>query len=428
MRIMSRLVPAAGLALLLASAPGAAQSPPPSAGPAPEAKPAGPTIRLGALLPLTGASAWYGKEMRQGMELAIAELNRPRHATPPAGAANARAGEDQKAADAAQRANEEGLPSPGIQLALEALDVHPLHLRDAVDDFTRLATQQVPVVFTASVTPTLAIHQLAASRDVLLVHQGWVTDRFPATSRTLVHTRPGVGARVDALVANAWEQGVRRLALLAAGDEFGKAVRARLGAAWRARGGSLAHEESLALEAPDLAARLGQVARARPDAVLLGFRGPTLGDVAARLRDARYRGLLLALDDDPAALLAAGSALDGATVLADAFVAEAGPESARFAHAYKAKFGSVPSRYAANAYEAVAIVAEAIRTAREQGASAPGGARLREAMLARRVFASVYGGRVALRDDGTLERPLALFTVERGKLAFVRSVAAGERS
>ena len=114
--------------------------------------------------------------------------------------------------------------------------------------------------------------------------------------------------------------------------------------------------------------------------------------------------------------------------IADAFVAEAGPESARFAHAYKAKFGSVPSRYAANAYEAVAIVAEAIRTAREQGASAPGGARLREAMLARRVFASVYGGRVALRDDGTLERPLALFTVERGKLAFVRSVAAGERS
>ena len=76
--------------------------------------------------------------------------------------------------------------------------------------------------------------------------------------------------------------------------------------------------------------------------------------------------------------------------------------------------------------EAVAIVAEAIRMAREQGAKAPGGARLREALLARRTFPSVYGGRLVVRDDGTLERPLALFTVERGKLAFVRSVGPAD--
>src|SRR5206468_11745589 len=54
----------------LPSSPPAKSAPP---GPAP-ATDAGPTLRIGALLPLSGASAWYGKEMRQGMELAVAEL------------------------------------------------------------------------------------------------------------------------------------------------------------------------------------------------------------------------------------------------------------------------------------------------------------------------------------------------------------------
>ncbi|PYM54438.1 MAG: hypothetical protein DMD79_24620, partial [Candidatus Rokuibacteriota bacterium] len=52
------------------SSPSSKPAPP---GPAP-AGDAGPTLRIGALLPLSGASGWYGKEMRQGMELAVAEL------------------------------------------------------------------------------------------------------------------------------------------------------------------------------------------------------------------------------------------------------------------------------------------------------------------------------------------------------------------
>src|SRR2546429_8317747 len=52
------------------SSPSSKPAPP---GPAP-AGDAGPTLRIGALLPLSGASAWYAKEMRQGMELAVAEL------------------------------------------------------------------------------------------------------------------------------------------------------------------------------------------------------------------------------------------------------------------------------------------------------------------------------------------------------------------
>lgn len=430
-----RLVLLIGLALLLASSTGTAQlfrgsgrgskgSPakPTTSETGKDEKKPQETVRIGALLPLSGVSEWYGKEMRQGIELAIAELNRQRRAIPPADDPDAFPGEEQKATDAAQRANAEGLPSPGVQLVLEALDVPPLNAKQATDHFARLAAAQPPVVFTASATPTLAIYPSSASRDVLLVHQGVVSGRFPAQSRTLLHTRPSLASRIDRLAAYAWVRGLRRLALLAAGDEFGKTVRARLPERWRDVGGVVVHVESVSLDAPDLRSRLRQLGRLQPDAVVLAFRGPDLGDLAARLREAGYTGLLLGADDDPSALLAAGPALDNAVVLAEAFVPEPRTLGERFATAYKTKFGRPPSHFAANAYEAIAIIADGIRLAREEGRGTPGGTRLFETLRVQRVFPSVYGGEVRLRGDGTLERRMGLFRVDGGELVFTHYI------
>src|SRR5262245_48286347 len=41
--------------------------------PARSTTPTGPVLRLGALLPLNGAGAWFGAEIKAGLELAVAE-------------------------------------------------------------------------------------------------------------------------------------------------------------------------------------------------------------------------------------------------------------------------------------------------------------------------------------------------------------------
>jgi hypothetical protein len=66
------------------------------------------------------------------------------------------------------------------------------------------------------------------------------------------------------------------------------------------------------------------------------------------------------------------------------------------------------------------MLAAGIAASAAEGRPALSGARLRDALLTARSFPSVFGGRLVVRDDGTLLRPLALFTVEAGKLAFVR--------
>jgi branched-chain amino acid transport system substrate-binding protein len=422
MRCARSVLAAAGLivaSVALAQAPPVTPpaTPPPTLLPA-EKKPALPTVRLGAILPLSGPAGWFGKEMRQGMELAMGELNRPRPEIPRADRLDGVPGEDQKATAAAERAGDQGVPSPGVTLALDAADVAPLDVRRARDEFARLAALPVLAVFTATAGPTVTLQPLAAGRDILLVHQGVVTDRFAAGSRTLLHTRPSVATQVERLLAHLAVRTPRRLAILAGGDDFGRTVRATAGARWRERGGHPI-EESLNLEGPDLAARIRQVVRAAPDAIVLGFRGPELGDVAARLREARYAGPLYCLDDDRSARLAGGVALEGAVVVTDAFVPELGTEGERFAEVYRKQHGGLPSRYAAHAYDAVMMIAEVIR----QTKGVPGGTRLRETLGRLRAIPSVYGSATTLRDDGTLVGPLPLFTIDQGELAFVRYLA-----
>src|SRR5215468_3444259 len=78
-----RLTVVAVAALLACSAAEVlAQRPPPftpgsplKPEPAPSAPaPAGPSFKLGALLPLNGPGAWFGAEIKAGLELAVAEL------------------------------------------------------------------------------------------------------------------------------------------------------------------------------------------------------------------------------------------------------------------------------------------------------------------------------------------------------------------
>jgi ABC-type branched-subunit amino acid transport system substrate-binding protein len=440
----------------------------PAPGPA---TPTGPVLRLGALLPMTGPGAWFGAEIKQGLELAAAGLDpgsgnpasekepkvaartRPlapdragdlpgRDASPtPAASADEkeskvarsarplapdRAGDLAKAATPEQKKAGGRPPTDsvepadrprGLTLAIQAQDLQPLDVHDAQAELGRLLGSGVAAVVTASPTPTLTVLPLAAARDVLVLHAGLPGERFPASSRTLLQLRPSAAARADILGRFAWERGIRRLALLASGDGFGRAVRAAMATRWRQQGGQLAHDESVLLDAPDLRSRLRAVARVSPEAVALGFQGTALGEAARALRDAGYSGPIVAMDDDRAVLLSGGRALEGALLLADAFVPVPGSRGARFARAYEGKYGRPPSRFAANAYEVAMLLVEAADRVRGE-ARGVSGSRLRDALGGGRKFPSLYAGDLTVRDDGTIGRPLALFRVEGERLKF----------
>ena len=304
-----------------------------------------------------------------------------------------------------------------LSLVIQAIDVQPLDVRNAEGEAQRLLGNGVSAILTASPTPTLAVYPLASARDVLVLHAGIATERFPATSRMLIQLRPSPSVRADVLGAYAWERGIRRLSVVAGGDGFGRAVRAAVAARWRKQGGQLTHEESVSLDASDLRSRLRAAMRSGPEALVLGFEGAALGEAARSLRDAGYTGLILAVDDDRAAVLAAGRALDGAMLLSDAFVPMPGSRGARFARAYEARHSRPPSRFAASAYEVAILLAEAAERSLASGRGVTA-SRLRDVLTTGGPFPSLYAGDLVLRDDGTLGRPLALFRVDGERPVF----------
>jgi branched-chain amino acid transport system substrate-binding protein len=402
---------------------------------------------------LTGPGAWFGAEIKQGIDLLVAEIDPRSRTTPgpgegigaagpaPPAAGNARDKDDPASRPAGPETQGESAPGPTsppatkrrsgpppepieppdrvrtVSITFQAIDVQPLDLQAAETGVNRLIAAGATAIVTASPTPTLAAYPIAAGRDVIVLHAGLATDRFPAASRMLLQLRPSIGARADTLAAFAWERGIRRLALLAGGDGFGRAVRTATATRWRQLGGHLAHEESLSLDASDRRSRLRSIARVAPEAVVLGFHGPALAEAATALREVGFTGRLLAVDDDRAALLAGADALEGALILSDAFVPVPGTRGARFARAYEARFEQPPSRFAASAYETASLLVEGVQLAARSGSNLSG-SRLRDALVAGRSFPSLYAGNLVVRDDGTFARPLTLFRVESGQLSF----------
>src|SRR5262249_15723346 len=100
-----------------------------------------------------------------------------------------------------------------IALVVQAPDVQPLDVKDAEAKPAKPLAPGVVAIVTASPTPTLAVYPLASGHNVLVLHTGLATERFPTTSRTLVQLRPSLAARADVLATHAWVRGIRRLAV-----------------------------------------------------------------------------------------------------------------------------------------------------------------------------------------------------------------------
>src|SRR5262245_25114391 len=63
--------------------PGGTPSKPDTSKSTPTTAPVGPSFKIGALLPLNGPGAWFGAEIKQGLELAAAEVTpAPRRDSP----------------------------------------------------------------------------------------------------------------------------------------------------------------------------------------------------------------------------------------------------------------------------------------------------------------------------------------------------------
>lgn len=385
-RSVRRLPAFAALGLLLAVAAcgqGKVSGPPATeqaAGPAPGAAPTAmplPTmpvpatgippqgpVKVGILLPLSGAQAPLGQALLQAAQMAVFDL-----------------GDDRLTLVVRDTETPGGVVAAAQGLMQEQCRIvlGPI--------FAASVTQAAPVVRAAGV-PLVAF-----STDVSVAGDGvYVMGVLPAL-------------QVERVVGYAAAQGLRRIAVLAPSTPFGQAVVAALQTAAPRAGAAVARVGFYDTAATDMSEPVRQLnpgGTPQFEALMLPEGAPRLRTIAPLvpyfdIDTTRVKLLGTALWDDPA--LAAEPALVGGW-----FAAPQPEQWNGFVARYRTLYGAEPPRIASLAYDATALAAVLGR--------AEGGVGFAAAALTNPNGFSGLDGVFRFRPDGRVERGLAVFELQ----------------
>ncbi|MBO1901600.1 branched-chain amino acid ABC transporter substrate-binding protein [Leucobacter weissii] len=290
-------------------------------------------IPLAYTATLSGDFASYGLEMREGIDLAVEEIN----------ADGGVLGRDLTTTEV----DDEGKPANGPVIAQQFCD------DDAIPavlgfSFSSVALSGLPV-YTQCGLPVVASAvtspELSGASEVFF--------------RT-VFTDAYQGAEAANFIAEHRE--VERVAVLYQQDDYGKGVADAFTQAFEASGGSVTSSQAYQLGTVNFGSVVGTALGDAPDAVFIGGFYTEAAKIVTQIRDSGSDLPVFASDGSasPTFLDLAGDDAEGVEVYSAFSATDSRPEAAAFVEAFNAKYGKDPSSWAALAYDATHIVADAI--------------------------------------------------------------------
>lgn len=192
------------------------------------------TIRLGAILPLTGPGAVVGTQEMRGIQFAF-------------DAVNAKGGVQGNKIDVVFEDNQ---AKP---------DVSVLSFNKLVD------LQKVPMIFTGYSGPSLAMAPLATRKKILLINAGAQSDKLRNASPYLVNTLPSTGDEVAVMSKYLIQQGKKTAAVLFENDAAGIGGRDDFLDLFPKAGGTVLAQEAVQFGQTDYRPALLKLSAAKPD-------------------------------------------------------------------------------------------------------------------------------------------------------------------
>jgi len=350
-------------------------------------------FRIGAILAMSGKADWYGKVMSQGIQLAVDEIN-------------AKGGIDGIMLEAVIEDHKSGVAKEGVAAMNRLMNL-----------------SHVQAVLTSFSPPTLAIAPIADEKGILLLNGGGGSTALIGASKYLFHNRSLASDLGRAAAKRALELKLARMAQLAWKTDAGDSVVAAVEPFWTSNGGEVVASESMEVGAPNIDTQIAKIRAANPDWVALWLFSPDPGLALKKIRQFGMDVPVIGIEYNADIQKVGGKYTEGYEYTSDYFT-PTDPWSEQFAKAYAERYGEAPEFYAANYYEDVYVVAEAIRRARAKGGDYWNGAKLAEAIRENPSFDSVYGGTMTYQDNGVAAKRVALFRVENGESKFQTYLSA----
>lgn len=196
-----------------------------------------------------------------------------------------------------------------------------------------------------------------------------------------------------------------------------------LAAAFRERfekeGGRIVGEMKYTEGDSDFSAQLTAIRDLQPDVLFVPGYYTDAGLVARQAKSLGLSATLLGADgwDSPKLAEIGGAAVEGAYFSNHYSVDDPSPVGRRFVDAYRKRYRADPDSIAALSYDAVRLLADAIRRA-----GSTEGKRVRDALAGTRDFEGVTG-RITMDADRNPIKPAVILQVSGGRFRFVTSVA-----
>jgi branched-chain amino acid transport system substrate-binding protein len=291
-------------------------------------------IRIGAILPLTGDAAKYGKASKQGIELGLEEINASG-----------------------------GIQKKKLEVIYEDDQADP---RLGVSAFEKLITvNKVPVVIgPLPSSVALAVAPLAEKNKVILLSPA-------ASSPALTNAGDYVFRNVvsDLFEGMALAEFVyshlhlRNVSIIYINNDFGVGLKNSFSEKFEGLGGKIITTESFNQGSTDFRTQLSKIKTGNPQGIyLIGYR--EMGRILRQATELGIRAqfLSIAMFEDPEILKIAGESAEGIYYSFRAYDPQSGDELVKkFVKDYMAKYTVEPDIFAALSYDAIRIISLAIR-------------------------------------------------------------------
>ncbi len=384
------------------TAPGAAAPQPTAAAPSQAAAPAanapaapasGGTLKIGLQAPMTGDNAQYGEVMRKGVALAIDEINA-------AGGVN------------------------GLQLELVIGDDKATPA-EAVSVVQRMITldKVAAVIGGFNSSPTLAAMPVTQAAKTIHFTMGaspsLTESGDPYMFRAILTDAPMTADLVNYAVK---DLGLQKIAVMKENTDYGVSLADLFKQQVEAQGGQVLTIESYNPGDKDFTAQLSKIKSLQPQAIMVAGLYNEAGLIAQQAQRLGLKTQFLGSDgvSSPALVDVGGDAVEG-FVFVSAFDPNYQNDKVQaFVKNYQAKYNEKPEAYSAISYDAMHVVADAIKRA---GITSPDLSDADRESLQKAMVATDYQGVTGpfkFDQKGDVTKGLFIQTVKDGQFVTVR--------
>ncbi|MEI7960809.1 MAG: penicillin-binding protein activator [archaeon] len=289
-------------------------------------------VKIGALLPLSGAGAWIGEAQKEGIILAEEEINSK---------------------------NSESAVKLDIIFEDSASNA-----QQGVSGFTKLTSvDDVQAVFSSLSSVSNAILPIAMQTNTPILLQAVSLPNI--TQRSLLAFRFFVDSDAESKKAAKFmlNQGIKRVAILYLNDEFGVGAKDSFEKSFEI-GGKVIFEDAYLGTDSDFRTKIAQINELKPDAIFVIGYTSVVPKIVVQLKenDSKAKIFLNMAMAAPPFLKAAGNAIEGAYFINNYFdVNSTDAKIQLFVKNYRIRFNKDPNFFSAFAYDATNALEGAIK-------------------------------------------------------------------